>query len=109
MIGNSALPLSISCSTVRRTWLMGIAKPTPMLPLSPPRLPPTVAMAELTPITSPSMSTSGPPELPGLIAASVWIALMYAESLPPCSPPAVTGRFLRAHDAAGDGAGQAER
>ena len=26
------------------------------------------------PITSPSASTSGPPELPGLIAASVWIA-----------------------------------
>ena len=28
----------------------------------------------LTPITRPSPSTSGPPELPGLIAASVWIA-----------------------------------
>ena len=37
---------------------------------------PRVAMAELTPMTSPSRSTSGPPELPGLIAASVWIALM---------------------------------
>ena len=39
-------------------------------------LAPSVAIAELTPMTSPSMSTSGPPELPGLIAASVWIALM---------------------------------
>ena len=28
----------------------------------------------LIPITSPAASTSGPPELPGLIAASVWIA-----------------------------------
>jgi len=28
----------------------------------------------LIPITLPSGSTSGPPELPGLIAASVWIA-----------------------------------
>ena len=31
-------------------------------------------MAVLIPITRPSTSTSGPPELPGLIAASVWIA-----------------------------------
>ena len=29
-------------------------------------------MAELTPMTSPLMFTSGPPELPGLIGASVW-------------------------------------
>ena len=29
-------------------------------------------MALLMPITSPDMFTSGPPELPGLIAASVW-------------------------------------
>ena len=30
-------------------------------------------MAVLTPITSPFMFSSGPPELPGLMAASVWI------------------------------------
>jgi len=30
-------------------------------------------MAVLTPITSPCELTSGPPELPGLSAASVWI------------------------------------
>jgi hypothetical protein len=29
-------------------------------------------MAELMPITSPRVLTSGPPELPGLMAASVW-------------------------------------
>jgi hypothetical protein len=37
-------------------------------------LPPPVRICELTPITRPSSSSSGPPELPGLIAASVWIA-----------------------------------
>ncbi len=31
-------------------------------------------MAELMPMTWPSMLTSAPPELPGLIGASVWIA-----------------------------------
>ena len=32
-------------------------------------------ICELTPITRPLPSSSGPPELPGLIAASVWTAL----------------------------------
>ena len=35
-----------------------------------------VAIAEFTPTTWPRRSTSGPPELPGLIAASVCTALM---------------------------------
>ena len=48
-------------------------------------------MAELMPMTWPFMSSSGPPELPGLIAASVWIALMKDWSS--ASPPGVTGRF----------------
>ena len=30
-------------------------------------------MAVLMPITSPAMLNSGPPELPGLMAASVWM------------------------------------
>ena len=34
------------------------------------------AIAELIPMTWPLMLSSGPPELPGLIAASVWIAAM---------------------------------
>ena len=46
----------------------GTANPTP----SPP--PELVLICWLIPITLPSSSTSGPPELPGLIAASVWIA-----------------------------------
>ena len=33
----------------------------------------SVRIAVLMPITSPFMFTSGPPELPGLMAASVWI------------------------------------
>ena len=45
----------------------GIAKPTPA------NWPVVENMAELIPITSPLMLSSGPPELPGLIGASVWI------------------------------------
>ncbi len=44
----------------------GMAKLMPMLPA-----PPGEKMAWLMPITSPSMLTSGPPELPKLMAASV--------------------------------------
>ena len=47
---------------------IGTAKPMPTLPLLP--LPP-VAICELMPITLPVASMSGPPELPGLIGASV--------------------------------------
>ena len=54
---------------LRAAVLIGIAKPMPTLPLPPP----PVSICELMPITSPSASISGPPELPGLIAASVWI------------------------------------
>ncbi len=52
--------------------LIGIVKPMPSLPL----LPDTIA--ELMPITSPSMLTSGPPELPRLIGASVWMNDSYS-------------------------------
>ena len=48
---------------------IGMAKPMPTLP---PPLPP-VSICELIPITRPVASSSGPPELPGLIAASVWM------------------------------------
>ena len=54
-----------------RTVLIGTAKPMPTLP------PPSGdSIWELIPITRPSPSSSGPPELPGLIAASVWITLL---------------------------------
>ncbi len=46
---------------------LGMAKPMPIDPPVPLR------MAVLMPISSPRMLTSAPPELPGLIAASVWM------------------------------------
>ena len=52
--------------------LMGMAKPMPWA------LP---ATAVLTPITAPDESTSAPPELPGLMAASVWMRLR-SDSVP---------------------------
>jgi hypothetical protein len=57
--------------------LIGIAKPMPTLP-SP--LPP-VSICELMPITSPSTFSSGPPELPGLIGASVCSTLSIVKPL----------------------------
>ena len=42
---------------------------------------PPVAICELTPITWPVASSSGPPELPGLIAASVWMTSSIAKPL----------------------------
>ena len=44
----------------------------PTLPSEPS---PPVSICELMPITSPAELISGPPELPGLIAASVWMTL----------------------------------
>ena len=41
------------------------------LPASPEEDEPALSICELTPITLPAPSNSGPPELPGLMAASV--------------------------------------
>ena len=57
--------------------LLGTAKPIPTEPFP---LPP-VAIWELIPITWPAASNSGPPELPGLIGASVWIASLIEKPL----------------------------
>src|SRR5690625_7736794 len=73
-------------SAVRRTWFAGMAKPSPMLPLEPG----TCAMAEAIPTTWPAMLTCGPPEFPGLIAVSVWFALLIAVLI---LSPAATGLF----------------
>src|ERR671918_1481772 len=73
-----------------------MAKPRPIEPdwLVPPRPPLLVDwIAELMPMTLPWASRSGPPELPGLIDASVCRALMYDALLPVASLEA-TGRFL---------------
>jgi hypothetical protein len=47
--------------------LAGMAKPIPTEP------PERVKIAVLMPINSPLRLTNAPPELPGLIAASVWM------------------------------------
>ena len=62
-----ACPLEMSCEAMERTVFDGTAKPTPALAPVPP------AICALTPITSPWAFSSGPPELPWLMAASVWI------------------------------------
>ena len=49
--------------------LDGMAKPMPIEP------PVGEMIAVLMPMTSPSMLNSGPPELPRLIEASVWMKL----------------------------------
>ncbi len=48
----------------------GMANPIPILP------PLSEKMKVLIPITSPRILISGPPELPGLMAASVWIMFL---------------------------------
>ena len=60
------LPPLMSCGTTCLTVSTAIAKPTPLDWRE------EDAICEFTPITWPSASSSGPPELPGLIAASVW-------------------------------------
>ena len=58
----------VSAGATSFTVLDGTAKPMPTLPCEPP-----VSICEFTPITCPAALSSGPPELPGLIGASVWI------------------------------------
>ena len=54
-------------ATTTCTMLAGIAKPMPCEP------PEREKIAVLMPTSLPAMSTSAPPELPGLMAASVWM------------------------------------
>ena len=63
----TALPPLRAEATTTRTILAGIAKPMPCEP------PEREKIAVLMPASLPVMSTSAPPELPGLIAASVWM------------------------------------
>jgi hypothetical protein len=66
MPGKDARPcLIIFCGTTRLIRSTGIAKPMPADDPEPEMI------AVLTPISRPELSISGPPELPGLIAASV--------------------------------------
>lgn len=60
-------PWSISCFITDDTMAMGTAKPMPTLP------PAGAMIAVLMPTSLPSVVTSAPPELPGLVEASVWM------------------------------------
>ena len=91
----SALP--ISSGTMRFTTLVGIAKPMPALASEGEKI------AVLTPMRRPAESRSGPPELPGLIAASVWMTSASSRS------SVSAGRLQRADDAGGEGLVEAER
>ena len=57
---------------------MGTAKPRPWLP------PDWEAICSLMPMTLPEESMSGPPELPSLMAASVWMPSGITEPLGDC-------------------------
>ena len=69
-----------ACATTTCTMFDGMAKPMPIEP------PVREKIAVLMPTTAPSMSTSAPPELPGLMAASVWMK----------KPESVMPRLVRA-------------
>ncbi len=56
-------PRSLSWSRTRLAWLLGMAKPNWLRGM----------MAVVIPTTSPRRLNSGPPEFPGLMAASVWM------------------------------------
>ena len=61
-------PLAISWLMTTFASLIGIEKPMPC---------PAATMAVLMPMTLPSRFRRGPPELPGLIDASVWMKFSY--------------------------------
>jgi hypothetical protein len=70
---------------VFRNWFMtvtavlvGTANPRPWLP------PDCEAICSLMPVTRPDASMSGPPELPSLMAASVWMPLEMIDVLGDC-------------------------
>ena len=65
----SAWPLAISCDATDRAVLLGDREADAALAST---VPPWIC--KLTPITRPWSSSRGPPELPWLIGASVWIA-----------------------------------
>src|SRR2546423_15646378 len=64
MYGRASFWPASACCMIGRAMLIGIAKPIPLL---------LAAIAVLIPMTLPAASRSGPPLLPGLIAASVWM------------------------------------
>ena len=70
-----AVPVAMIESATGRIVSMGMANPMPSLP------PLWEAIWELMPTTRPRASSSGPPEFPWLIAASVWMTFWMSKSL----------------------------
>src|ERR1035437_2713361 len=64
MYGLDSFSPARACCMIGLAMVIGMAKPIPWA---------VDAWAVVTPMTCPDASTSGPPLLPGLIAASVWI------------------------------------
>ena len=75
-----ALPEAMSWSAMDTTRSEGIAKPRPIEPACPSEDEESDLIEELMPMTAPLASKSGPPELPGLIDASIWIAFVTTRS-----------------------------
>ena len=67
ILPRTTCPVLMSCSSTLRATSIGMANDTPMKP------PVRLKICELMPITSPAMLNSGPPELPGFTATSVWM------------------------------------
>ena len=74
------LPVARNWSTTRMASSMGMASEMPMKP-------PREMICELMPTASPCRFSSGPPELPGLTATSVWMKGRYS---PVSRPMALT-------------------
>ena len=66
-------------------------------PDDPPEDWPSEAIAEGMPTTRPCMSTSAPPELPGLMAASVWITGIEIDALGCCCEPSRRSKFQKSN------------
>mmetsp|Transcript_101482 Transcript_101482/g.293610 ORF Transcript_101482/g.293610 Transcript_101482/m.293610 type:complete len:292 (+) Transcript_101482:180-1055(+) len=67
MYARFVCPYFTSCDATRTTVFTGIAKPTPA------KAPDGLAIIVFTPMSRPRASSNGPPEFPGLMAASVWM------------------------------------
>ena len=79
-----AEPDVISWSAMETTRSEGIAKPRPIDPAWPSAEVASDLIEELMPMTAPVASNNGPPELPGLMEASIWMALVTTRSEDAC-------------------------
>ena len=96
--GRMTRPCAMSCGTTSFTVSTGTAKPMPAL------APEGLAICVFTPMSRPALSRSGPPELPGLIAASVWMTFWIVRPV-----IALDRAPERAHDARRERLVEAER